>query len=244
MLNVYPEESNKLDFISHLEELRRRILCSLAALAIAAVVFFWKVEFLVKLVVLPVHGLVDKLIFISPTEAFAAYVKVAFLGSLVVTFPYILYQVWAFLSPAFSKESRPRVASWLLASLFLFFSGIAFSYFLAIPAALKFLLNFAGEIASPSITLGRYVSFFGALELAGGIMFQIPIVMCLAADLGIVKASFLRKKRPHAVIAIFILSAVITPTQDIFNMLLFAMPMLLLYEIGLLLTTVIERRKT
>jgi sec-independent protein translocase protein TatC len=244
MQNVYPDGSNKLDFISHLEELRRRILYSLAALAIAAIGFFWKAEFLMAVVIRPIHGLVDKLIFISPTEAFAAYVKVAFLGSLVVTFPYILYQVWAFLSPAFSKELRPRIALWLFGALFLFFAGIAFSYFLAIPAALKFLLNFAGEIATPSITLGKYVSFFGALELVGGIIFLIPIIMGLAADLGVIKASFLRKKRPHAVIVILIFAAVITPTQDIFNMLLFAMPMLLLYEAGLILTTVIERRKT
>lgn len=244
MQNVYPDGANKLDFISHLEELRRRILYSLAALAIAAIGFFWKAELLMAVVTRPIHGLVDKLIFISPTEAFAAYVKVAFLGSVVVTFPYILYQVWAFLSPAFSKELRSRMVLWLFASLFLFFAGIAFSYFLAIPAALKFLLNFAGEIATPSITLGKYVSFFGALELVGGIIFQIPIIMGLAADLGIVKASFLRKKRPHAVIVILIFAAVITPTQDIFNMLLFAMPMLFLYEAGLLLTTVIERRKT
>lgn len=243
MQNVYPEESKKLDFIAHLEELRRRVLYSLAALVIAAVALFWRSDLLMSVVTLPIHGLVDKLIFISPTEAFSAYVKVALLGSLVITFPYILYHIWAFLSPAFSKEFRPRIALWLLASLFLFFAGIAFSYYLAIPAALKFLLNFASDIAVPSITLGRYVSFFGALELVGGIIFQIPILMGLAADLGLVKASFLRKKRPHAFIAILIFAAIITPTQDIFNMMLFALPMQLLFEIGVLIVAAIEKRR-
>lgn len=238
---LYPEESKKLDFLAHLEELRKRIIYSLAVFALSAIVLFSLSERLMRLVTAPIRGLTGKMIFISPTEAFTAYLTAALLASLVVTFPFILYQVWAFIAPAVPKKKRPHIVVWLLFSLILFLGGFAFSYFLAIPGALTFLMNFGREVASPQITLGRYVSFFGALELAGGIVFQIPIAIALLADTGIVSAQAFRRKRPHAIVAIMIFAAVITPTQDIVNMLIFALPMMLLFEVGLLVATYIEK---
>jgi sec-independent protein translocase protein TatC len=135
------------------------------------------------------------------------------------------------------------VVVWLCFSLALFFAGVAFAYFVAIPAALTFLVNFGKGVAVPDITLGRYVSFFGALEVAGGIVFQISIAVGLLADAGIVNTQVLRRKRPHAIIAIMIFAAVITPTQDIVNMLIFALPMMLLFEIGLLIAGHIEKKR-
>lgn len=240
---LYPEESKKLDFLAHLEELRKRVLYCLAVLSAVAIVFFWKCDLLMRIVTRPIDRLVDKLIFISPTEAFTAYFKVALLGALVVTFPFILYQVGAFLAPAVSRQFRRRVFVWLCFSLALGLGGVAFSYFIAIPAALKFLMNFGRDVAIPSITLGRYVSFFGALEIVGGIVFQIPIAIGLLVDTGIVRTEVLRSKRPHAVIAIMVFAAIITPTQDIVNMLIFALPMLLLFEIGLLIARYLESRR-
>lgn len=241
MSAIYPEESKNLDVIGHLEELRKRILYSLLILCGGAIVSFWQGEYLLAWVRKPVSGLVQELIFISPTEAFVAYIKIAILSGFVITFPFILYNLWAFIAPAMSKKMKGRIVIWLVAGFILFFCGVAFSYFLAIPAALKFLLGFSEGIAVPMITLGKYVSFFGALILVGGITFEIPVIIGLLADANIVKAEFLKKKRHLAVIAIMIFAAVITPTQDILNMLIFAIPMLVLYEVGILIASIIQK---
>jgi sec-independent protein translocase protein TatC len=243
MTPLYQEEYKKLDVITHLEELRKRILYCLAALVVASVVAFWQGDRIMRLVREPVSGLVDELIFISPTEAFMAYIKVALLAGFVISFPVILYNLWAFISPALDKRIRGRVVIWLSAALLLFLAGVSFSYFLAIPAALKFLIGFSSDVAVAMITLGRYVSFFGALTLIGGITFEIPIIIGLLSDAGILKSKDLRQKRHYAVIVIMIFAAVITPTQDILNMLLFALPMMALYEVGVLISAYIERKR-
>jgi sec-independent protein translocase protein TatC len=155
----------------------------------------------------------------------------------------MLYHTWAFLSPALPVDVRRRVTLWLSLALVLFFGGITFSYFLAIPAALKFLIGFSSRVAVAKITLGKYISFFGALILIGGIVFEIPIVIGLLTDAGLLKTRTLRRKRHYAILAIMIFAAVITPTQDILNMLLFALPMMLLYEAGIFIALLIERRK-
>jgi len=191
----------------------------------------------------PARHLIEELIFISPTEAFTAYIKVVLLAGFVLCFPVILYQVGAFLSPAVRKGARGRIVVWLSLALVCFFAGIAFSYFVAIPAALTFLINFGSNIAVPKITLGKYISFFGALILVGGIIFEIPIIMGLLADAGILNTRLLRKKRVYAILAIMVFAAVITPTQDILNMLLFAVPMIILYEAGLVIAWFIENRR-
>jgi sec-independent protein translocase protein TatC len=243
MTPLYQEEHKKLDVITHLEELRKRILYCLAALTVASVVAFWQGDRIMRLVKEPISGLVNELIFISPTEAFMAYVKVALLAGFVISFPVILYNLWAFILPALDKRVRGRVVIWLSAALFLFLAGVSFSYFLAIPAALRFLIGFSSGIAVAMITLGKYVSFFGALTLVGGITFQIPIIIGLLSDAGILKAKVLRQKRHYALIVVLIFAAVITPTQDILNMLLFALPMMALYELGVMISVYIERKR-
>ena len=138
---------------------------------------------------------------------------------------------------------RGRVAVWFITALCLFFAGILFGYFVAIPAALNFLLEFSRGIAVPMITLGKYISFFGALILVGGLVFEIPVFIGLLSDAEVLKVAVLKAKRHYAFLIIMILAAIITPTQDIFNMLLFAIPMILLYEIGIVVASKIERGK-
>ncbi|MFH1837678.1 MAG: twin-arginine translocase subunit TatC [Candidatus Omnitrophota bacterium] len=237
------EETTGLDFLSHLEELRRRIIvCVIALILITICVFFFgdKIMLLTKA---PLRGLVKELIFISPSEAFVAYFKVVLLAGFVISFPVVLYHVGAFLSPAFKQGTKRRVFLWFFLALILFFLGVLFSYFLALPAALRFLIQFGEDIAVPSITLGKYVSFFGALILIGGIIFEIPVMIAFLADAGIVSSGVLKKKRHIAVVAMMIFSAVITPTQDIMNMLIFFLPMIALYEVGILLAAFLEKKK-
>lgn len=243
MSEPYPEESQKLDVIGHLEELRRRIWVSLGAVVLASAVLFFQGHRLMEIVKRPLGETGSELIFISPTEAFLAYVKVVILSGFIVSFPVILHEVWAFFSLAASPSMRRRIVRWLFLALGLFAAGISFSYFVAIPVALGFLLSFGSQIASPEITLGKYISFFGALILMGGVVFEIPVVLALLTDIGLLKSRALKTKRHYAIVVILIAAAVITPTQDVFNMLLFALPMALLYELGILISAAIERRK-
>jgi len=243
MSAFYQEELKKLDVVSHLEELRRRILVSLGVLAVVSIFAFMQGDRILVIVKRPVLPLVSNLIYIGPTEAFVSYLKISLLTGFIISFPIILYHAWAFISPAISKELRGRIVVWFIFALVLFMTGITFSYCVAIPAALKFLINFGKDVAIPQITLGKYISFFGALILVGGIVFEIPVVMGLLTDAGLIKTRVLREKRHFAVIIIMIFAAVITPTQDVLNMLMFAIPMVLLYEVGLLISKAIERRK-
>lgn len=236
MNGLYPEESKKLDVIGHLEELRRRILVCLAVLVSATFLMFWRGRDLMAIVKRPLGVLAHDLVFIAPTEAFTAYVQVAFLAGLVLSFPVLLCQMWAFFRAAVPRPVRRGAVLWVVSALFLFVLGILFSYFVAIPAALKFLIGFGSEIARPWITLGRYVSFFTAFLLIGGITFQIPVLVGFLTDTGVLSPEVMKRTRPYALIIILILAAVITPTQDVFNLLIFAVPMMLLYEAGIWIT--------
>ncbi len=243
--SLYPEESRNLDFLGHLEELRRRLLVCLGFFSLASVAAFFQKKLLMGLLERPAAGLIEKLIFIAPAEVFGAYIKISLLGGFILSFPVLLYQVWAFLTPAFEETpiKRLRILIWMLAALLCFAAGLLFSYFIAIPAALRFLISFGADIALPYITLNKYVSFFGALVLTGGLVFEIPIVMVLLVDTGLLKTRTVKTRRPYAYLAILVLAAVITPTQDVVNMLVFALPMILLFEMGVLISALVEKSK-
>ncbi|MDD5670166.1 MAG: twin-arginine translocase subunit TatC [Candidatus Omnitrophica bacterium] len=242
-MNPYPEESQSMDFIGHLEELRRRILVCLGFLAAASAVLLVMGRSLMVWVKRPLEGAAAEMIFISPAEAFTAYVKLALFGGLILTVPVIFYESWLFLYPAVPRPKRKNILIWIGVGSVLFLAGLLFSFFVAIPTALRFLLSFGAEFARPAITLGKYVSFFGALMIIGGAIFEIPIVMGLLADIGVLRTDVLKAKRQYALIIILIVAAVITPTQDVFNMFLFALPMGVLYELGVFLARMIEKRK-
>jgi len=246
MANPYPKESKQLDFFGHLEELRRRLFICLAFFAGASMVAFFQKKLLMGLIERPASGLIEKLIFIAPAEVFAAYIKIALLGGFILSFPIILYQAWAFLTPAWEESPRIgfRVVIWMSAALACFAAGILFAYFIAIPAALRFLIGFGADIAFAYITMNRYVSFFGALILTGGLVFEIPIVMVFLVDARLLKTGTVKGHRPHAYLTILVLAAIITPTQDVVNMLVFALPMILLFELGILVASIVEKGQT
>ena len=243
MNELYPPESQKLDVIEHLEELRRRICICLISMLIFAVVLWSQGQLLLRIVKHPLHTLAADLIFITPTEVFVSYLKVVLLFSLACCFPVLVYEAWAFLAPAASRSFRSRSLLWLVLLFFFFLLGVLFSYRIALPGALRFLFAFGQGIARPQISLAKYVSFFCAFMLIGGMIFEIPIVMGLLTDMGVLQTAVIRAYRKYALFAILVLAAVITPTQDIFNMMVFAVPMMLLFEVGMVMSVVIERCK-
>ena len=223
----------KLTLVGHLEELRRRIFFSLAVVAVLSVLAFAHAGDILQVLKLPSAGLIDKLVFFSPTEAFSAYLKVAVLTAIVVGSPVLLYQLWAFIAPGFGGPVQQEGTLFLTFTVAAFFSGILFGYFFLLPAALKFLIGFASGVLQPMISVSEYLSFVLGLLLGCGLVFEMPVLSFLLARLGMLDYRLLRRSWKYAVLVIFIIAAIITPTPDAFNMCLMALPMLGLYEVSI-----------
>jgi sec-independent protein translocase protein TatC len=225
-------------------ELRSRVLVSFGFFIFAVLVFFSQGYVLLALLEVPARGVIREFIFTAPTEAFTTYFKVVLLASFIVSFPVMLYQFWAFVAPAMPRKSRLTVSIWFLFALASFIGGIAFAYSVLLPSAFSFLVAFGQGIATPMISLSEYISFAVAIIFMGGIVFEIPCVMGILTEVGILNTRILCSSRRYAILIIFILAAIITPTQDPFNMIIFVIPMVLLFEFGVMICRVIENRKS
>lgn len=236
-------DENKLTLIGHLEELRKRLFISLIALAIGTAISFSVCRDILKILKLPAYGLIDKLAFFSPEEAFMSYFKIAIASGLIISMPVILYQLWAFISPAVDERFRRYSMTFVTFSLVSFIFGCIFAYISLLPAALKFLLGFGREDLVPVISVGKYISFSISIILCAGLVFEMPMLSFILSKLGAVNHIFLRRKFKYAVLVIFITAALITPTPDIFNMTLLALPMIFLYEISIWVSYFASPRK-
>ena len=238
-----PLNTEGADFSGHLDELRRRIMVVLLFFIAMCALLFWQGHALMAFLEAPARGLIRDFIFIAPGEAFSAYCKVVFFAAFMASFPVVIYELGAFVYPALTFSSRRAIMLWIVAALACFYGGTFFSYAVLLPAAMGFLLGFGEGIARPEITIGAYVNFAGAILLAGGCVFQIPVIIGILTEAGIVDAGKLAAGRKYAVLALVIIAAVFSPTQDVFNLMLFAVPMIGLYEAGIFLAWLTGRRK-
>ncbi|MBU3958248.1 MAG: twin-arginine translocase subunit TatC [Candidatus Omnitrophica bacterium] len=222
-----------LTLVEHLDELRKRIIICLVVLGITTAASFPFASHILKVIKIPAAGVITRLVFFSPQEGFLIYMRIAFLCAWVVSLPVILYQLWLFISPAIEKRLKRYSAYFILFCFVAFILGGLFAYFILIPPALRFLLSFAKGELQPVISANRYISFTTGLILGCGLVFQMPVLSFILAKLRIINSRILRKKYKYAVLIIFILAAIITPTSDIFNMLILALPMLCLYEVSI-----------
>ncbi len=222
----------ELTLVEHLSELRKRIIICLVSLGISSVFSLPFASFLLKILKLPASGLIERLVFFGPQEAFLIYMRIAFLSGLVISMPVILYQGWAFILPAIEDRLKRRTGIFLILCSGFFILGCLFAYFILTPPALKFLLSFAKEDLEPVISASKYISFIISLILGCGLVFQMPVLSLLLTRLRVINARFLRRKYKYAILIIFIISAIITPTVDAFNLLCLALPMLFLYEVS------------
>jgi sec-independent protein translocase protein TatC len=224
---------NELSLVEHLNELRKRIIICLVALGVATLSALPYASQLLKILKLPARGVIDRLAFFSPEEAFLIYMRIGVLCGFVLSLPVILYQLWGFCSPAMEKKVRKHGVFFITSCFVSFAAGSLFAYYILLPPALKFLLGFAKEDLEPVISAGKYISFVTGVIFASGLVFQMPVLSFILARLGVINSRILRKKYKYAIVIIFIVAAVITPTPDAFNMLLLALPMLCLYEISI-----------
>ncbi len=227
----------------HLRELRNRILVCVILLV---VVFGVCLSFAPQIVTL----LTDMgerynyvYVYIAPQELFLVYMNVALVGAVVVCFPVLAYQIYAFCSPGLSGKERGYISGSLIAGGLCFLLGVAFAFFISLPFMLRFLIQFTGEVdVSASISIQQYVSFLLTVFVIFGLVFELPVVSVLLTGLGLVKAEWLVKGRKVMIVIIFVLAAIITP-PDIVSQIMVAVPMLGLYEISIALSRMVGKMK-
>ena len=188
-------------------------------------------------------NLQENLVAFGIPEAFLSLLKLTLYGSLFLSVPVIFYQVWKSFSPLFHSKGLKSPFSVLLVAIFLFYLGASFCCFVTLPFGIRFLLGYQSAHLKPMISVGKYVSFCAGFIFAFGLIFELPLILALLSYLRIVKVSFLTRNRRYAILLIAILSAVLTPTPDVFNMTLMGGPLYLLFEIGVLLAKIIERKR-
>ena len=225
---------DRLTLVEHLDELRSRIIiCGLTLLA-ACVVCFWQNNLLLDIANGPLPQSQDQLLTLSPTEPFMTTLTLVLYSALLVTMPVLLYQLYAFVIPALSPEERRVAVPMLVMVPILFVLGAVFAYFVVVPAAVKFLLNFNSDQFNIQIRAREYYSFFALSLLSVGVLFQIPVGVLAVTRLGVVTPEQLAKNRRYAVLIIAVL-AMLLPGTDPITMLISMLPLLLLFEFSLLL---------
>lgn len=233
----------KISLVEHLEELRRRLIVCFIVIIIFSLVSSFFSDKILQLLKKPAGSYLKNLAYFSPTEGVWAYIKIALGSGLILSTPFVLFEIWRFISPALQLNERRVVQNFLWAILLFFIAGIAFGYYILIPFALKFLLNFASAELIPLISVDKYLSFVFILLLGCGVIFEMPLLILLLNRLKLVSSTLMRRQRKIAILTIFIISAIITPTPDAFSMLLMAGPMLFLYEVSIGLTFFAEKRR-
>lgn len=238
--SVPAQEAKALTLSGHLEELRERLIKSLIGVGIATVLSFFFTDTIFEVLRSRAEGV--QLIRTQVTEMLSVYFKVAFIGGLFLAMPVIVYQAVMFVAPALTPKEKRYLYLLLPGVTFSFLAGVAFAYFLLLPPALRFLLHFGEDIATPLIKVGDYVSVVTTLLFWVGLAFETPLVIFLLARIGVVTPQLLARNRAYAVVAAFVLAAVITPTFDPINQTLVAVPIILLYELGILLARLAWRK--
>src|SRR5881296_3528569 len=244
LTEVEPQESERepmtsMSFLEHLEELRTRIFHSLAAVAAGMGVCWWFHQALFGYMQKPIldvlrqNGLPQKLVYLTPTEPFNLYLKVSALAGLFLTSPYVLYQVWLFISPGLYRKEKKYAVPFMVSTIFLFVAGGYFGYRVVYPAALDFLVGKMGTQFTPLINIHEYTDLFLTVILGLGLVFEMPVLIFFLALMGVVSAGWMWRNIRYAILVIFIIAGALAPTPDISSMVIFASPMLVLYVLSI-----------
>lgn len=245
MENDAPEEE-KMSLVSHLEELKTRLIRILIAVGIGFIACYlvkdWSFRIITKPLVdaMPAHS---SMIFTGLPEAFFIHMEIAFFASLLLTAPYTLFEIWRFVSPGLYENERKYVLPFLFFSTLLFGGGVVFGYFVALPPAFAFFVSFSTDFLKPMISFKEYLSLTLKFLLAFGLSFEMPVFIFFLAKLGIVNAKMLAKQRRYAILIIFIAAAILTPSPDALSQFLMAGPLLLLYEVSIFVARFARRNK-
>jgi len=234
-------DDKKLTVLSHLLELRQRLIKSVIAIAVASVIAFIFYDWIFYILKLPAEGI--NLIYIEMTEMIGTIMKVCLVTGIILAMPYLVYHGIMFVAPALTPKEKKYVYLILPWIALMFLGGVAFSYFILIPPATRFLISFGSDIATPEIRIGNYIAIVTRLMLAIGFVFEMPVITTLLARLGVLKPKWLSDRRRTAIIVAFILAAIITPTFDPINQSLVAIPLIVLYEMSIWLAKLVYKKE-
>jgi len=234
----------KMPFMDHLEELRKRLVRSLTAIGIGFVICYLFKERLYGLLTIPLNAVMPEgstMIFTSLPEAFFTYLKVAFFASILLTSPYILYQIWKFIAPGLYTTEKRYVAPFVFFSSLFFIGGSLFAYYIVFPFGFKFFLAFGTETIRPMLTMKEYLSFSFKLLFAFGIIFELPVFMYFLGKIGVVNSRTLKAKRKYAILLVFVTAALFTP-PDVVTQVMMAIPLIFLYEASIWVVKLGEKK--
>jgi sec-independent protein translocase protein TatC len=263
------KEKGEMTFLEHLEELRWHIIRSVLAIVVFSVAAFLLKRIIFDVVLLGpstadfwtnrmmcrlghrlnLEGLcinLNPLVLQNTAVAgqFVAHIKISLIAGLVFGFPYMFYEFWRFVRPALYQNEQQHASGAVFFITLLFLLGITFGYFLIIPFSINFLYNYqVSEIVRNIPTLASYTSLVTSIALASGILFELPVLVYFLSKIGLITPAFLKRYRKHSVVVILILAGIITPTPDMFSQLIVAIPMLLLYEVGIILSKRVEKQR-
>jgi sec-independent protein translocase protein TatC len=264
------EDRAEMSFIDHLDELRGHLFRSVVAIAIGAVIAGIFQKFIMKRVLFgptnddfPTYGVICRLgrslnlgdalcmegikLTMQSTQVtgqFSMWFTVILISGLIIAFPYVFYQFWKFIKPALSRKELQNTRGVIFWVSFLFFTGTSFGYFVVAPYAINFFFNFQlDEMVENRWTINSYVDMMMPIVLGSGLSFQLPLVMFFMAKIGFVTASYLTKVRKFAVVVIFIVAAIITPGPDVISQMAVAIPLLILYEVSILLVRRVDKER-
>ena len=243
-MKPFKSQTPEMPFLDHLEELRWRIIWSLAVIIVAALLGFWLVTHfdVLGLLIEPIQPFLgtSKLKYLSPTDPFFITLKLAIILGLVLASPIVFYQIWAFLAPALLPSERKVIIPSLYLGLVLFAAGVLMAYTLVLPVTLRFTMGFQTESLEQAIVIGAYMNVVVRLLLAFGLVFELPVVILILSVMGLVTPEFLVSKRRHAIAGITILAAVITPGDVITITIMMMVPLVLLYEFSIILSRMVK----
>jgi len=237
---------DKMPLTSHLEELRKRLVRILIAVGVAFLGCFAFKEELFRIVAQPLISVLPQgsyMVYTGLPEAFFTYIKVSFYAGIFVASPVVLYHIWKFISPGLFPKEKKFVAPFVITSTLLFIGGVCFGYFLVLPSAYKFFLEFTTDFLKPMLSMREYLTLTLKLLLSFGVIFEIPVFLFFMTKIGLVTPRKLARMRRYAIVVCFIVAAIITPTPDAFTQCMMAIPMVILYEVGILVSKLAVRKK-
>ena len=240
-----PVDEKKLPLTEHLQELRKRLILSFIAIGIGFTACYVFSDSIFNILAVPLLKIMPEggsLVFISVAEAFFTYMKVGFFGGIILTSPFVLYQIWAFVAPGLYRHEKRYVVPFIFLGSFFFALGILFAYFFALPVGFKFLLGYATDFIKPMPNMKEYLSFSIKFLLVFGLVFEFPVVLLLLARIGVIDAKMLAKQRKYAILLIFVFAAVVTP-PDVISQVIMALPLIGLYELSILLSRLFGKKK-
>lgn len=236
-------EEKEMTFLEHLEELRWRIIYSFIGVVIGTIIAWVFIDFLVEEVLLrPAKESGVSLQNLKPFGQIFLYFQIALIAGLIISIPNVFYQFWKFISPALRKQERRYILAIVIFSTICFLGGIAFAYFVMLPLALSFAAQFGTQTIKNEFAVDEYMSIIISVMLAAGLVFELPMLSFFLSKLGILKPSFMRKYRKHSIVIILIAAAVLTPGTDPVSQVILAVPLVLLYEISILVSKFSQKK--